>query len=102
MGFFRPEELRKNTLENSPPLVFQVADCKVLGLGKPYGSSLNLPGNMAIEDNRLGLFTLHLKTGRVGELNFSVEYGQYDASGKAQVVDFMEALLGRIAGARPQ
>lgn len=76
--------------------MFQINDCEVVGLGKPRGINLNVPGYIAIEDNRLGLFTLQLNMGTVGELNFSVEYGQYDASGKAQVVDFMQALLRRI------
>lgn len=97
IGFFRPEALRKTASESPDPLVFQVADCEVVGLGKPYGISLNVPGNMAIEDNRLGLFTLQLRTGSAEELNLSVEYGQYDASGKTQVINFMEVLLERIA-----
>lgn len=98
IGFFRPEELRRNPPANPEPLVFLVEDCELVRWGKPHDVSLDVQGSGAAEDNRLGLFTLQMKAPGVSEeLNFSIEYGQYDADGKGQVVEFMTELLNRFS-----
>lgn len=99
MGFFRPEELRKSPAGAPEPLVFLIADCELVRWGKPHGVSLDVPGRVPAEDNRLGLFTLQLNVPGGEELNFSIDYGQYDADGGDQVVDFMWELIVRVAAA---
>lgn len=98
MGFFRPEELRRNPYAIPEPLVFLIKDCELVGWGKPHDVSLDVPGSGAAENNRIGLFTLQINAPGINEeQNFSIEYGQYDAAGKSQVVEFMKEFLNRIS-----
>lgn len=98
MGFFRPEELRRNPSASPEPLVFLIKDCELLSWGKPHDVSLDVPGSGAAENNRLGLFTLQMNAPGISEeQNFSIEYGQYDAARKSQVVEFMKEFLNRFS-----
>lgn len=98
IGFFRPEELRRNPAATPEPPVFLIKDCKLVSWGKPHDLNLDVPGSGAAENNRLGLFTLQINAPGSGEeQNFSIEYGQYDAAGKSQVIEFMKEFLNRIS-----
>ncbi|MDP9888637.1 hypothetical protein LFT44_21885 (plasmid) [Arthrobacter sp. FW306-05-C] len=98
VGFFRPEELRSNPSAFPGPPVFLVRDCELVSWGKPYDVSLDVPGCGAAENNRLGLFTVQMNAHGISEeQNFSIEYGQYDAARKSQVVEFMREFLNRVS-----
>lgn len=98
MGFFRPEELRRHPPATPESRVFLIKDCDLVSWGKPHDVSLDVPGSGAAENNRLGIFTLQINAPGISEeLNFSVEFGLYDADGRGQVVDFMKELLNRLS-----
>lgn len=97
MGFFRPEELRLPLPEDSAPLIWSTRQYEVARLGKPSGVSLNFGDHGVVDENRMGLFTLQLVASGGNDLNFSIEYGQYDFEGKKQVVGYMEELLERFS-----
>lgn len=97
MGFFRPEELRLPLPEDLAPLIWSTRQYEVARLGKPCGVSLNSGDHGVIDENRMGLFTLQLAASGANDLNFSIEYGQYDVEGKKQVVGYIEELLERFS-----
>lgn len=83
--------------DDSSPLTWSTRQYEVAHLGKPYGVNVNSGDHEVVDENRMGLFTLQLSAGGGDDLNFYIEYGQYDSEGKKEVVGYMEELLTRFS-----